>query len=72
MKSILALLECAGTVVYIWSIFSQLLGCGSLKISYVDNRGLVDCLQSDKNVEDKIDLAVLNSMFERGEIHKVL
>lgn len=66
-----ALLEWAETVVNMQSILPQLSGCGSLKINwYIDNRILVDSLQSSKNVENKllrIDLTVLNVMIERGE-----
>ena len=54
---------------------SEISGGGRPRIKcYVDNKSLVDALQSCKNVEDRrlrIDIAVLRDMLERREVEEV-
>lgn len=71
----MALVECTETAVYLQYILSEIADCGRMKIRcYVDNRGLVDSLQSDKGIEDRrlrIDIAVLRDMLDKGELEDV-
>ena len=60
----LALVECAGTAVFMKKVISQVANCNLLPIiCYTDNKSLLDSVKSSKNADDKrlrIDLAVLN------------
>ena len=71
----MALLDCAESAVYINHILSELTGCQPLKINcFVDNKSLVDALQSTNVIEDRrlrIDMAVIRCMLEKREIHSV-
>ena len=71
----MALLECAEAAVYVASVLHEISGGDRCKIRcFVDNKSLVDALQSCKHVEDRrlrIDVAVLRDMLERGEIEEV-
>lgn len=71
----LALLDCAEAAVYLVRILDDISDCGSLRVKcYVDNKSLVDALQSYRGVEDRrlrIDIAVLRDMLERREIGEV-
>ena len=71
----MALLECAEAAVYVASVLHEISGGDKCKIRcFVDNKSLVDALQSCKHVEDRrlrTDVAVLRDMLERGEIEEV-
>ena len=68
----LALVECAGTAVFMKKVISQVANCNLLPIiCYTDNKSLLDSVKSSKNADDKrlrIDLAVLSEMITQGEI----
>ena len=71
----MALIEGAEAAVYIAQILSCVTSHTKLKVfCYVDNKSLVDSLNSIKRVDDKrlrIDLAVIENMVISGEISKV-
>ena len=71
----MALIEGAEAAIYIAQILSCVTSCNKLKVyCYVDNKSLVDTLNSIKKVEDKrlrIDLAVIENMIANEEICKV-
>ena len=71
----LALLDCAETALYIAEIISGMTGSRRMKIDcFVDNKSLVDNLETYHNVEDKrlrIDMAILREMIDRKEIETV-
>ena len=72
----LYLLDGAEMAVYLIRILDEISGCGWLRIRcFVDNKSLVDALQSYKGVEDKrlrINIAALREMLERKEIDEVV
>ena len=71
----LALLDCAEAAVYVNFILCEVSGCQALKINcLVDNKSLVDALQTSNAIEDKrlkIDMSVLRCMMDSGEISQV-
>ena len=71
----LALVDCAEAAIYIRKILKELCNCENVPINcHVDNKSLIDALNSKKNVEDKrlrIDLAVLEDMLLQKEINSV-
>ena len=71
----LALLDCAETAVYISHIMRELnTGCSLPVHCYIDNKSLLDVLDSKRNVEDKrlrIDVAVIRDMLQKNEISSV-
>ena len=71
----LALLECAEAAVYLKEVISDILKHISLRIKcFVDNKSIVDNVNSTKNVDDRrlrIDIAVLKSMLENKEIESI-
>lgn len=71
----LALLDCAEAAVYLSSILAELTLRDRFNIRcYVDNKSLVESLNSCKLVDDKrlrIDMAVLKNMISCGEIEPV-
>ena len=72
----LALVDCVYAAVYIQHVLTELIKGEKLPINcYVDNKSLLDTLNSNKNVDDKrlrIDLAVLQDMLQQKEVHKIL
>jgi len=72
----MALLEGAETAVYLASIIKEITGCEEMPITcIVDNKSLVDALQSSNKIEDtrlRLDIAVLEDMISRKEISKVI
>ena len=72
----LALLDAAETGVYLATLMKQLLNLsvGPIVKCFVDNRSLVDALNSTTGVEDKllrINMAVLKDMLYRRDLHSV-
>ena len=71
----MALVEGAGTAVYLAGIIKHLTGKSNIKIHCnTDNKSLVESLLSSKQVSDKrlrLDTNVLEDMLIRGEISKV-
>ena len=71
----LALVDAAGAAVYLVRILNEMAGCGDLPIRcFVDNRNLVEALNSYKMVDDRrlrIDISALKEMLEREELHEV-
>ena len=71
----LALVECAEAALYLKRVIRDLCRSGDLPINcYVDNKSLMDTLNSKKNVDDKrlrIDLAILDEMLQRKDINSV-
>ena len=71
----LALVDCAEAAVYIKEIFREICLIEHVPINcYVDNKSLIDALNSKKNVEDKrlrIDLAIIEEMIKNKEISSV-
>ena len=71
----LAFLDCAETAVYIRNIIQELCKCQHIPINcFVDNKSLLDTLNSKKSVEDRrlrIDLAVLEEMIRNNDITSV-
>ena len=71
----LALIDCAETAVYISHIMKELCNCVTIPVHcYIDNKSLVDVLESKKNVEDKrlrIDVAVIRDMLQKKEISSI-
>ena len=72
----LALLDCANAGVYIKQVLMEISGCSEMSVNcYTDNKSLLDTLNSNKYVDDRrlrIDLAVLQDMFQRKEITKIV
>ena len=72
----MALVEGAGTAVYMAGILKQLIGNVDVKIlCYTDNKSLVESLLSSKQVNDRrlrLDINVIENMLARGEITKVI
>ena len=71
----LALVECAEAASYISWIIRDIIKCHNLAVHcLVDNRSLVEALNSSHSVEDRrlrIDIALLKDMLSRGEINSV-
>ena len=72
----LALLEAAEAGVYLATLFKQILNLsdGPIVKCFVDNKSLVDSLNSTTTVEDKllrINMAVLKDMLHRRDLHSV-
>ena len=71
----LALLDCAEAAVYMRQVISDISGFEDIPIKcFVDNKSLLDALNSGKGVADKrlrIDLAVLSNMLQTRVISDV-
>ena len=71
----LVLVECAEAASYLGRIIGDITKCRPLAVHcYVDNRSLVEALDSSHSVEDRrlrIDIALLKDMLSRGEITSV-
>ena len=71
----MALLDCAEAAVYINFILCEVSGCQPLEVScFVDNKSLVDSLQSTNAIEDRrlrIDMAVLRGMLDAKEVKSI-
>ena len=71
----LALVECAEAASYLGRIIRDIAKCQALAVHcFVDNRSLVEALDSSRGVEDRrlcIDIALLKDMLSRGEINSV-
>ncbi|KAK3884889.1 hypothetical protein Pcinc_010863 [Petrolisthes cinctipes] len=65
----------SGSQGYLVKILDERSGCGRLRLKcFIDNRSLMDTLQSCKGVEDRrlrIDIALLRDMLEQREIGEV-
>ena len=72
----MALVEGAGTAVYMAGIIKELIGNVNIKIlCYTDNKSLVESLYSSKQVNDRrlrLDVSVIENMLARGEISRVI
>ena len=71
----LALVECAEAASYLGKIIRDIVKCHDLAVQcFVDNRSLVEALNSSHSVENRrlrIDIALLKEMLSRGEINSV-
>ena len=71
----LALVECAEAASYLGRIIRDIVKCQALAVHcFVDNRSLVEALDSSRGVEDRclrIDIALLKDMLSRGEVNSV-
>ena len=72
----MALVEGAGTAVYMAGIIKELIGNVNIRIlCYTDNKSLVESLYSSKQVNDRrlrLDVNVIENMLARGEISRVI
>ena len=72
----MALVEGAGTAVYMAGIIKELIRNVNIRIlCYTDNKSLVESLYSSKQVNDRrlrLDVNVIENMLARGEISRVI
>ena len=71
----LALSDCVDEATYLSNLISELFRVPKMKVHcFVDNRSLVEAINSSKPVEGKrlrIEVAVIQDMISRNEIHSV-
>ena len=71
----MALLDCAEAGVYLANLMADLMSSASIPVKcFVDNKSLVESLQSSKYIDDKrlrLDMAVIRDMLNREELHSV-
>ena len=71
----LALIECAEAAVHIRRLLMEVTRCRNIPVKcFVDNKSLLDSLNSKKNVTDKrlrIDLCVIQDMLKNKEVDTI-